>query len=163
MQRKNSILNSSQAKARNGMAMIMAIVFIVVIATIGALSLQLTTQTTKTTTDAYLYEQAALYAKSATERALLEIAKKGCRNEYNITLGDSGEIQYDANITMQYVYTNAVHEDNNSSKPNCNEYISYIDTPEENGSVLMDTTITLHDPSITTEPIRYFRRTLQKL
>ena len=154
MQRKNSILNSSRVRVRNGMAMIMAIAFIVIIATIGALSLRLTTQTTKTTTDAYLYEQAALYARSATELALLEIAKNGCRDTYNITLGTSSEIQYDANITMQYIYTNAV--------AGCTNFVT-INTPEQNGSVIMDTTLTLHDPSLTTEPIRYFRRTIQKL
>ena len=152
MQRKNSILNSS--KTKDGMAMMMAIIFIVIIGTIGALSLQLTTQATKTTTDVYIYEQAALYAKSATERALLEIAKNGCTDNYNITLGTTGDIQYDANITMRYIYTNAV--------AGCTNYAT-IHTPEENGSVMMDTTVTLHDPSLTTEPIRYFRRTLQKL
>jgi len=154
MQRKNSILNSSRARAKNGIAMVMAIFFIVIIATIAALSLQLTTQTTKTTTDVYLYEQAALYAKSATELALLQIAKHGCTDNYNIILGTNGDIQYDANITMQYIYTNTV--------TGCTNFTN-IDTPEQNGSVMMDTTVTLHDPSLTTEPIRYFRRTIQKL
>ena len=70
MQRKNSFLK----KFRGGMAMIMAIAVIVIIATIMALALSLTSQTTKRTVDIYLYEQSALYAKSAVELALLEIA-----------------------------------------------------------------------------------------
>src|SRR3990167_7195480 len=117
MQRKNYILKSNPHKGRagflkkrSGFAMIMAVIVILVISTIMALSLALTTETSKRTTDLYLYEQAVLHAKSAAELALLDIA-----------------------------------------------------TPEQNGSVLMDFTITLHDQTIASEPIRYFRRTIQKL
>lgn len=136
------------------MAMIMAITVIVIIATIMALALALTSETTKRTTDIYLYEQAEIYSKAAAEFALLDIAKNGCSNNYNHIFGAAGEIQYDANITMQYSYTTPV--------AGCTQYIT-IHTPEENGSVLMDITVTLHDANITAEPIRYFRRTIQKL
>ncbi|WP_304545456.1 hypothetical protein [Sulfurimonas microaerophilic] len=155
MQRKNSILKSH----RNGLAMIMAIIVMVLIGTIGALSLRLITQTTKTTTDIYLYEQASIYAKSAAELTLLKIAKDGCLNNYLITFGETSDIQYDANVTMQYIYTN------NSGPVGCNVYTQTtpVTTPEQNGSVLMDVTVTLHDVNLTTEPIRYFRRSIQKL
>ncbi len=134
--------------------MIMAITVIVIIATIMALSVALTSQTTKRTTDIYLYEQASLYAKAASEIALLDIAKNGCQDTNNTIFGNAGEIQYDANVTMQYIYTTPV--------AGCTQYTT-ISTPEQNGSVVMDIAVTLHDPSITTEPIRYFRRTIQKL
>ncbi len=153
MQRKNSLLKSK----KNGFAMIMAITVIVIIATIMALSLSLTSKTTKTTTDVYLYEQAELYAKAASEIALLDIAKNGCQNTNNIIFGTAGEIKYDANVTMQYIYTN--------NSGGCATYTpnTPVSTPEQNGSVVMDISVTLHDPSITSEPIRYFRRTIQKL
>ena len=155
MQRKNNILIlKSSGSHRSGIAMIMAIIVLVTIATLMALAISLATQTTKRTTDIYLYEQAALYAKSATEFALLDIAKNGCSNTYNHTFGDAGEIKYDATVTMRYSYTAAVG--------GCTQYIT-INTPEENGSVIMDVTVTLHDTTIATEPIRYFRRTIQKL
>ena len=141
MQRKNNIL------AKNAIAMIMAIVVIVVMTTIMAISLSMTTLTTKKTTDIYLYEQAMLYSKSVAELALLDIAKNGCQNSYNINFDGI----YDANVTMKYVYT----EDNN-----CIKYISYIKTDEQNGSVVMDITIS---SAVGTEPIRYFRRVIQKL
>ncbi|QOP41941.1 hypothetical protein [Sulfurimonas marina] len=155
MQRKNNILN----KHRNGLAMIMAIIIMVALGTIGALSLKLISQTTKTTTDIYLYEQASIYAKSAAELALLDIAKYGCSNNYDVTFGNSTEIQYDANVTMQYIYTN------NSGPAGCNIYTQTtpVTTTEQNGSVMMDITVTLSDENLTTEPIRYFRRTIQKL
>jgi len=147
MQRKNNILK------RDGIAMIMAIVAIVVLSTIMALSLSLTTQTTKKTVDIYLYEQAMIYSKSVAELALLEIAKKGCQNSFDRTFDDI----YDANVTMKYIFT----EDNkNIVGESCDKYISYIKTAEQNGSVLMDITVST---KVGDEPIRYFRRTIQKL
>ncbi len=161
MQRKNYFLRGSIVKQRTGFAMIMAIAVVVIISTIMAVSLKMTSESTKRTTDVYLYEQAMLYSKSAAELALLDIAKYGCKDNRDYILGNVGEVQYDANITMQYVYTNAVN-DAATALP-CSEYISYIKTDEQNGSVLMDISVTLHDPSIVSEPIRYFRRIIQKL
>ena len=155
MQRKNNFLNYTHPKKRSGMALIMAIGVLVILATIMALSLSLTSQTTKRTTDIYLHEQVVLYSKSAAELALLEIAEKGCQNTFNTDF--NGSI-YDANVTMSYVYTEA--NTNVAATVNCNEFISYIQTNEQNGSVLMDITVTT---TVGTEPIRYFRRSIQKL
>lgn len=146
MQRKNSFLNTPGTK-KNAMAMIMAIAVIVVLGTIMALSLSLTSQTTKRTTDIYLYEQSALYAKSAAELALLDIAENGCSNSFNINF----DTIYDANITMRYIYSGTVGT--------CTDYLN-INTPEQNGSVLMDIAVST---DVGSEPIRYFRRTIQKL
>ena len=158
MQRKNYILKtnphkngSSFLKKRSGFAMIMAIIVIVVISGIMALSLSLTAETTKRTVDLYLYEQAILYSKSAAELALLDIAKNGCTDSKYILFDGI----YDANITMRYVYTGTVGT--------CTDYFN-ITTPEQNGSVLMDITVSVRaDANVATEPIRYFRRSIQKL
>lgn len=150
MQRKNSILRTNLHKKRSGFAMIMAIAVVVIISTIMALSLSLTTETTKRTVDLYLYEQVALHAKSAAELALLDIAKNGCQNSYSTTL----DTIYDANVTMRYIYETSI--------VGCTDYFN-ITTPEQSGSVLMDVTVSVNDVNITTEPIRYFRRTIQKL
>ena len=66
MQRKNHILNNTP-KNRSGFAMIMAIAVIVILSSIMALSISLTTQTGKRTTDLYLYEQMVLYSKSTAD------------------------------------------------------------------------------------------------
>jgi len=148
MQRKNNILRVSSHKNRSGFAIIMAIAVIIIISTIMALSLSLTTKTSKRTTDIYLYEQAILYSKSAAELALLEIADNGsCTTIAPYTLGDI----YDINVTLLYVYQGF----------SCggNDYFT-ITTPEQSGSVLMDITVTTNAG---TEPIRYFRRSIQKL
>lgn len=175
MQRKNSILKSTYKSiftsskhfskknipsrkfiGKSAFAMIMAISVIVVIAGIMAISLSLTTKTTKRTTDLYLYEQAQIYAKSATEYTLLQIANSApCSlDKVNIAVGI-----YDFNVSILYIYT--------APSP-CNAVgtaTSYFDinTNEQNGSVLLDTTITINDPTVVSEPIRYFRRTIQKL
>ena len=132
--------------------MIMAIAVIVIIATIMALAISLTSQTTKRTTDIYLYEQSALYAKSAVELALLDIAKEGACSvkDRNYTLGGI----YNANVKVKYIYTAP------SPCTNANDNYFTIKTEEQNGSVLMDISVTTNEG---TEPIRYFRRSIQKL
>ncbi|QFR42692.1 hypothetical protein [Sulfurimonas xiamenensis] len=157
MQRKNYFLKPNPHKKRSGFAMIMAIAVIIIIATIMALSLALTTETSKRTVDLYLYEQTALHAKSATELALLDIAQAApCTiTARNYTFDDG---LYDVNITLKYIYTNP-----SPCASATNDYISVV-TPEQNGSVLMDVTVSPRaDQNLSTEPIRYFRRTIQKL
>jgi len=147
MQRKNNLLMSSNHK--NGFAMIMAIIVVIVIGSLMAFSLSLVAQTGKRTTDLYLYEQTVLYSKSAAELALLDIAENGpCRAGLNTTLGGI----YDVNITYGYVLDAAL--------AGCNSAGFTVTTPEQNGSVIMDITVTTNEG---TEPIRYFRRVMQKL
>ncbi|QOY55007.1 hypothetical protein HUE87_01820 [Candidatus Sulfurimonas marisnigri] len=145
MQRKNYIL-----KNRSGFAMIMAMAVIVIIATIMALSLAMTAETGKRTTDLYLYEQSVLYSKSAAELALLTIAQNGsCTTIPSYTLGSI----YDINISVRYVYRGL-------ACGGTGDYFTTLTTDEQNGSVLMDITVTTTEG---TEPIRYFRRSIQKL
>ena len=158
MQRKNSFLNPSK---RKGFAMIMAIVVIVVLTTIMAISLNLTSQTTKQTTDLYLREQAVLLAQSAAEYTLLAISghdrgtngNTNCLGAVNAEYPSSTNPIFDVNVSISYIGLNCVNGYN---------YIPSITTPESNGTVLLDITVT-SAPSASTEPIRYFRRTIQKL
>jgi len=140
--------------------MIMAIAVIVIIATILAISIALTTTTAKKTTDIYLYEQTALMAHSATEYALLRISKSPPCSDLDENFTQDGI--YNIKIKMRYIYdSNASCEDHNDTAKNGTLYTT-VATPEENGSVLVDVSVDVND-TVTTEPIRYFRRTLQKL
>ena len=135
--------------------MIMAIGVIVLIGTIMALSLTLTSVTSKKTTNLYLHEQVILLSKSATEYALLKIAEDGpCTHTDDLIF--THDLIYDVNISLRYIYT--------APSP-CTLAQTYttVTTDEQNGSVLMDVAISVTDTSVTTEPIRYFRRTIQKL
>ncbi len=155
MQRKNNILTTSQNSFRSGMAMIMAISVIVIIGTIMALSMSLTSQTTKRTAQLYLYEQTVLLSKSATEYALLRIAQDNNDTDRCNYTGSNFTQNgfYDINISAQYIYTAGV----------CGTQYATVTTPEQNGSVLLDVTVSVNDKTVSTEPIRYFRRTIQKL
>ncbi len=156
MQRTNSILTK-----RGGFAMIMAIILIVVLSTIMAIMLELTQKTTKETTNLYLKEQAVLLAKSATELALLEISghnrgaggNTNCLSHVNAAYPNDTSPIFDINTTIRYIGLNCKNGFN---------YIKTIDTPESNGSVLIDTSVT-STPGTSIQTIRYFRRTLQKL
>ena len=166
MQRKNYLLRKSH---RSGIAMIMAIAVIVILASIMALSLRLTTQTTKKTADLYVHEQAILLSKSAAEYALLRISQdNNITDPCNVTSlnfspdidGDGNDDFYDINISIQYIYTNV--------PATCiglgSDIYALVTTPEQNGSVLMDITVSVPTTkNVTSEPITYFRRSIQKL
>lgn len=162
MQRKNSVLKSH----KSGFALIMAIAVIVVLSTIMALSLALTAKTTKSTNDLYLYEQSVLLAHSATEYALLRIAEDGACSHYNdlnfkADLNDDGSTLddiYDINITIKYVYATPLPVTCSADK-----MYATVTTPEQNGSALIDVTVSVNDLNVTTEPIRFFKRTIEKL
>lgn len=163
MQRKNHILKNS----RSGIAMIMAIAVIIILATIMALSLQITAQTSKQTINDYLHEQAILLTRSATEYTLLRISAQdrntsGCLTTLNGTYAPDGNTMFDMNISIRYIGLSG-----GSGVNECSVSQSYIlnadvDDPNSKGSILLDVVVTA-DPSLTTEPIRYHRRTLQKL
>jgi hypothetical protein len=155
MQRKNNILNSY--KQRNAMAMIMAIIVIVIIGTIMALSISLTSLTTKRTNDLYLYEQSTLLAKSATEYALLLISQNPPCSDLNTNFTQENGL-YNISIGIQYIY-----DSNASCIANGGTLFATVTTPEQNGSALIDVSVSVLDGNVSAEPIRYFRRTLQKL
>lgn len=155
MQRKNSVLK------RNGIAMIMAIFVIVIISTILALSLSLSTQTTQKTTDLYLYEQSAILSHSAAEYAMLELANANpCSlSDVNFRYNDT----YDVNISMNYITFAGSACDTQASNIGGTDYrLANTTAIESDGTVIMDVTVTAN-PTGVTEPIRYFRRTIQKL
>jgi len=153
---RNNLKGTSRLKTfRNGMAMVMAITTLVIVATIMALSLSLTTQTTKRTTDLYLYEQATLLSQSAAEYAMLKISQQAPCSLSNLNFRYNNA--FDVNITMKYIYFNGSACDGNSTS----DYTA-VTYQNSDGGVLMDIAITAN-PTGTTEPIRYFRRSIQKL
>jgi len=164
MQRKNSILKDH----RRGIAMIMAIAVIVILATIMALSLQITAQTSKQTINDYLHEQAILLTRSATEYTLLRISAQdrnstaGCLTDLNGTYAPDGNTLFDMNISIQYIGLSAGAGINECSVSQSYILNADVDDPNSKGSILLDVVVTANK-DLTTEPIRYHRRTLQKL
>jgi type II secretory pathway pseudopilin PulG len=134
----------------------MAIAVIVIVATLLALSISLTSQTSKKSTDVYLYEQAALLSHSAAEYALLKISQNPPCSDLNETF--TQDTLYTIDIKLRYLY-----DSNAPCVANGGTLYTTVTSPEQNGSVLMDITVHVDDTTVASEPIRYFRRTLQKL
>jgi type II secretory pathway pseudopilin PulG len=156
MQRKNSFLKTGSS--RSGIAMIMAIAVIVIVSTIMALAISMASKTSKQTIDLYLYEQSVLLAKSAAEYTLLRISlDNNATNPCNVQSLNFTQDIYDINVSVRYSYT--------SYPATCPASVRFagVATPEQNGSVLLDIAVGVNDTTVTTEPIRYFRRTIQKL
>jgi len=168
MQRKSRFL-----KQRSGFAMIMAIFFMIIIATLLTYMLSSTTETAQRTTNTYLNEQAQLLAKSAVEYAVLKVSgvdrdgidnivgngNDACLNGFNAQYPDTNPI-FDINVTIQYIGFSAI---GNNVSNRCNNFINNISTPESNGTMLIDVYVQDNPALGLSEPIRYHRRTLQKL
>ena len=145
---------------KKGFSLITAIMFIVLVATIAALALSLSSTSSKQTTDLYLREQAELLLQSGTEFALLAIsghdidATGTCINTMDIQYPTVAAPLFDISITLSYM---------GSGLPaaGCTNILSNtVVTPESNVTVIIDTIVTDH--SLSTEPIRLHRRTIQK-
>jgi type II secretory pathway pseudopilin PulG len=147
---------------RKGFSLLTALLFLILVATLGALALSLSTQTTKQTTDLYLKEQAELLLQSGTEYALLAISAHdfnttNCLTQINSTYTPDGtQTLFDINISLRYFYEGTI----NCPTPS-NNNASNIVTDDSNMTVMIDTYVTSNS-SITTEPIRLHRRTIQK-
>lgn len=156
MQRKNNLLRPQ----KKGFAMIAALAVIVIIATTLALSLKLSTQTTKNTVDLYIKEQANLLVRSAGEYAKLRIAL-----DNNTTTCYNGETllennMYIINLNVTYAFS----ADSALEFPTCTLFTSSsLQQNLEYGAAKIDITVEVNDPTITTEPIRIFKRKLIEL
>lgn len=145
---------------RKGFSMLTALVFMILVATLGALALSLSNLSSKQTSDLYLREQAELLTQSGTEYALLAISghnfSTNCLNTINSTYTDGTTTLFDINISLYYL--------GNSLPANCSTLtnnLNNIDTNDSNLTVMIDTVVSSAS-GISTEPIRIHRRTIQK-
>lgn len=160
----------SQTKMRSGFSMVTAIAVIVIMATVAAFILTLSSRTVQETTAQYRKEQAILYAKSYTEYAImLATARKCIRNITSNIDGTDSQVKagqgYRVHVHIRYIGANA----------GCpNRIGNAITTPDTAGNILLiDTYVHYRDPDSpaaiagsawSADPgITYHRRTLQRL
>ena len=142
---------------RKSVALISAIFFIVLMATLLILALSFSTQTSKQSADIYTKEQLELLSMSGTEFALLAISgherntTSKCVENINMRYPKT-DPRYDINISIYYIGKQLPCNPNHILSNN-------IDTIESNGTVIIDTVVTNLQSD---EPIRYHRRTIQK-
>ena len=133
---------------KKSFAMLFAIIFIIVLGTVGGLMLYLSVQNTQSTADDYLNVQVRLEAKSATEFAIMALESRDFKNDGCINKMDINSTLFDVNITFYYFLTECL------SDCNC----SVITTQDSNGSVIINTYVT----SKVDSRVRFFRQTIQK-
>ena len=154
---------------RKAFSMVMAIFVILILATVAMVVLNMTASTVKNTTMQYRQEQAALYAKSYTELAIMTVT------DYNRAANVRCVETINSNIPNL-----ASYNDGSGYQTTVNIY--YIGnglpcTPARvlNGAnipsvvagaapyVIIDTDVRYMDTSTSASPITYHRRTLQKI
>ena len=153
----------SYAKTRTGFAMIMAIFFMILIATLLSYMLSSTTETGKRTTNIYLNDQAQLIAKSAVEYALLRVSgvdrtTSACLEKFNAQYSPDGLPLLDINVSINYFGFGDTCADLFAAGT-----VGNIQTAESNGTMMIDVYVSDNPSLQLSEPIRYHRRTLQKL
>lgn len=137
------------------MAMIMAIGAIVIISTILAIALSLSSQTSKNSIDLYIYEQANLLARSAGEYARLQIGQSSPCSYTGESFTE--DTYYNITIAVKYAYDNSI--------ASCSTALTHAATSQDArfGAALIDITVSVNDTTVTSEPIKIFRRKLVEL
>ncbi|MDD5406820.1 MAG: type II secretion system protein [Sulfurovaceae bacterium] len=161
---------------RKAFSMVTAIFVIVLLATISMLVLNMAATTTHNTTTQYRHEQAALYAKSYTELAIMSVLdynrtkNNNCVNTIHGTIGNYNDGSgYEVNTIISYIGNGTTA----NSLPPCSIVLNTLSMPSVPlGSVpdiIIDVYVIYKDPEhIATSganapAITYHRRTLQKI
>ena len=163
MQNKNRVLK------RGGFAVIAAVFMMLLITLMLLKMLSYSTDVATRTSNNYLNEQAQLLAFNATEDAVYNISGDvrtgvgaSCTTSIDTHYPSSGTAMFDINVTIRYIWeVNSVAALASSCK-GANLYTT-VTTPEQNGSALIDVYVTSNSSLQLDEPIRFHRRTLQKL
>lgn len=145
-------MQSKGYNMKRGFSLIMAIVFIVVIITIGMLSFTLSNTSVKQTTEQYLSEQAEALAMSASEYAIYKIQNHDFSKNYlnNVNI-KSGVLS--AHVSIKYINTKSKTEDSKTD---------FADQDNKIRAVILTTIVESNPNIIKDQNIRYVRITTQK-
>ncbi len=173
MQTKIRFLTKSRTFGRSGFALIAAVFLMLLLSMMLLKMLSYTAESNQRTVYEYLNEQARLLTYSATEYAVLAVTGQnrtnGCITTINSTYptGGSGKM-FDITTTIRYVWSDdpSLGADRLSNLPaSCKgaNLLAQVATPQEHGTMLIDVIVTSASSLNLNEPIRFHRRTLQKL
>lgn len=152
---------------KKGFSLIMAIFFVMLIATLGMMSLSLSSKMVKQSGDVYLKEQAELYAMSATSLAVLDMQgtdySSGCLTEKTYDFGDG----FVATVNIFYLDNDMPRCDNNRNVKSLNSIVkNFMDLKDINGNSVTYYNVALIDVMVQNtdgiEPVRFHRRTIQR-
>ena len=118
---------------RRGFGIIYAIVILVLVATIGIYTLELSSRSVKSVSDEHIKIQMQLYMNSAVEYALLWLSESQQHsNPSDFGLGDWSDL----NISYENRYNFQLRM-----------YETHLNVPESNGTVLLDIVGRFDDPN----------------
>lgn len=144
-------------KQREAFSLIMAIVVIVLMATVAMLIMSMSGKMVKTTTAQYQREQAVLYAKSYTEYAIMGVMANDrntttCLDEINANVD-----KYNIRTVISYI--------GNTEVNSCTNVVSNaVVTPESPLNIIVDVFVSYPDADHPDDlNMTYHRRSLQKI
>ena len=92
---------------KKGFSLILAIIFILLVASIGALSMAISSSSAKTSVNLFIHEQAKLLADGAAEYAIMKVQQNGftatCVDEIEIKYPNATNPTFKANISITYI------------------------------------------------------------
>ena len=94
---------------KKGFSLILAIIFILLVASIGALSMAISSSSAKTSVNLFIHEQAKLLADGAAEYAIMKVQQNNfpdtCVDEIEINYPDDKDKNptFRANISITYI------------------------------------------------------------
>jgi hypothetical protein len=132
---------------RRGFGIVYAVIILVLIATIGIYTLELSSRSVKSVSDEHIKIQMRLYMNSAVEYALLWLSDNTQRS--NPTDFGGADPWSDLNITYENRYRFQLRM-----------YETHLDVPESNGTVMLDIVGRFDDTGA--EPIVVTRRLIVK-
>ena len=145
---------------RRGFGLITAIIIMMTVAVLMSMMIGLSTATTKQTSDIFIKEQARLYLRSATEYALMAISghnnDNNCIKDITLNFKNGGITKYTASIDLWYM--------GRGIPTACSKILNNtVQTDDSNYTVVMDIVVEANQVALgLSEPIRVYRRTLQK-
>ena len=92
---------------KKGFSLILAIIFILLVASIGALSMAISSSSAKTSVNLFIHEQAKLLADGAAEYAIMKVQQNDfaatCVDEIVIKYPNEDSPTFKANISITYI------------------------------------------------------------
>ena len=92
---------------KKGFSLILAIIFILLVASIGALSMSISSSSAKTSVNLFIHEQAKLLADGAAEYAIMKVQQNdfaaNCVDEIEINYPNDTTPTFRANISITYI------------------------------------------------------------
>lgn len=155
---------------RKAFSMVMAIFVILILATVAMVVLNMTSSTVQNTTMQYRQEQAALYAKSYTELAIMAVtdynrtANVNCVETINSNIPNLASYNdgsgYQTTVNIYYIGNNLP-----CTAARVLNGATVIPTVPAGSApyVIIDTDVRYIDTSTSLNPIVYHKRTLQKI